>query len=228
MGSTLSTLYPYILSRCDETVESGPVFWTQNEIYSAAMEAMCDLLLLVGRPDMIVSVPFEVQPNTPFQDVPKGVFAVTGLQGPVSEVWKVTLQDLDGAQVAGPDWEQDIGDSITSWAPLGFTKFIVHPSVAQAQTVLLTGIASPVTGIWPYNGSESVPFHSEFFQAIEKYAAHYLQFKAGGGDFKASMADYESYMADAKRMTALEDRRDPFIFSGSIGSQIVANPTKTR
>ena len=42
------------------------------------------------------------------------------------------------------------------------------------------------------------------------------------------MADYESYLADAKRMTALEDRRDPFIFSGSIGSQIVANPTKTR
>ena len=99
---------------------------------------------------------------------------------------------------------------------------------AQAQTVLLTGIASPVTDVWPYNGTEAVPFADQFFQAIEKYAASYLQFKAGGGDFKASMADYESYLADAKRMSALEDRRDPFIFSGSIGSQIVANPTKTR
>jgi hypothetical protein len=73
-----------------------------------------------------------------------------------------------------------------------------------------------------------VSFHDEFFQSIEKYAAHYLQFKSAGGDFKASMADYESYLADAKRMSALEDRRDPFIFSGSIGSQTVANPTKTR
>jgi hypothetical protein len=192
------------------------------------MEACCDLLLLVGRPDLVVSVPFTVQPNTPYQQTPEGIFAITNIQGPVSEVWKVTLQDLDGAQVAGPDWEQDIGDSITTWAPLGFTKFIVHPSVAQAQTVLLTGIASPVTDMWPYNGTEAVPFHDEFFQAIEKYAAHYLQFKVGDQDFKASMADYESYLADAKRMTALEDRRDPFIFSGSIGSQIVANPTKTR
>jgi len=226
--ATISTLLPYLYSRVDESVENGPVFWSQNEATSALMEAMCDLLLLVGRPDMIVSVPFEVQPNTPFQIVPKGVFAVTGLQGPVSEVWKVTLQDLDGAQVAGPDWEQDIGDSITTWAPLGFTKFIVHPSVAQAQTVLLTGIASPVTDMWPYGGSEAVPFHDEFFQAIEKYATHYLQFKAGGGDFKASMADYESYLADAKRMTALENRRDPFVFSGSVGAQIVANPTTQR
>jgi hypothetical protein len=82
--------------------------------------------------------------------------------------------------------------------------------------------------MWPYGGGEPIPFPDQFFQAIEKYAASYLQFKVGGQDFKASMADYESYLADAKRMTALEDRRDPFIFSGSIGSQTVANPTKTR
>jgi len=224
--ATISTLVPYVASRVDEP--SGPVFWSANELTSAISEAMCDLMLLVARPDLIVSVPFTVQPNTPYQQTPEGIFAITNIQGSVSEVWKVTLQDLDGAQVAGPDWEQDIGPSITTWAPLGFTKFIVHPSVAQAQTVLLTGIASPVTDVWPYNGTEAVPFADQFFQAIEKYAASYLQFKVGGQDFKASMADYESYLADAKRMTALENRRDPFIFSGSIGSQIVANPTKIR
>ena len=112
--ATISTLVPYVASRVDEP--SGPVFWSANELTSAISEAMCDLMLLVARPDLIVSVPFTVQPNTPYQQTPEGVFAITNIQGPVSEVWKVTLQDLDGAQVAGPDWEQDIGPSITTWA----------------------------------------------------------------------------------------------------------------
>jgi len=224
--ATNSTLVPYVASRVDEP--SGPVFWSANELTSAISEAMCDLMLLVARPDLIVSQPFTIQPNTPYQNTPEGIFAITNIQGPASEVWKVTLQDLDGAQVAGPDWEQDIGPSITTWAPLGFTKFIVHPSVAQAQTVLLTGIASPVTDTWPYSGSEPVPFPDEFFQCVEKYARHYLAFKEGGESFKDSMADYQNYLQDAKTLTKLQDRIDPFIWEGATGSRITANPTTSR
>jgi len=226
--ATISTLLPYIYSRIDESVENGPTFWTQNEAESAAMEALCDLTLLIGRPDQLVSVPFSVAPNTVWQTIPSEIFALTNVQGAVSEVWKITLADMDGCQVSGPDWEQDIGDQILKWGPIGFGKFFVWPAVAQAQTVLLTGVSSPVTSVWPDYSNASVPFPNEFFQCIEKYAASYLAFKEGGASFKDSMADYQSYLQDAKTLTKLQDRIDPFLFSGSIGAQIVANPTTQR
>lgn len=227
--ATISTLVPYVESRVDEAVQDPPVWVTQNEIASAISEAMCDLMLLVARPDLIVSTPFTIQPNTPWQILPEGMFVATNIQGTVSEVWKGTLADLDGCQVAGPDWEQDVGDQITFWAPIGLGQFVVHPSVAQEQVVLLTGIASPVVGIWPPAGATPIVFHDEFFQAIEKYAAHYLRFKEAGSEWSESIkSEYQSYLGDAKRMTALENRRDDFIFAGAIGAVAVTNPNKIR
>jgi hypothetical protein len=130
--------------------------------------------------------------------------------------------------ISGPDWEEDIADTVRYWFPLGLGTFGVWPSVAQEQTVLLTGIASPITGIWPYSGAEAIPFHDEFFVALEKYAAGYCRLKEAGNEAEEGYKLYQEYLANMKQMTAQEDRRDPFIFSGSIGAQVVANPTKTR
>lgn len=225
--ATISTLIPYVEARIEET--SPSVFWNEEqEIASALMEAQADLLLLVGRPDMTVAVPFTIQPNTPWQTTPAGIFAITNIQGPSSEVWKIRLQDLDYGLVSGPDWEQDIGDTIQKWFPLGFGKFGVWPAVAQPQTVLLTGIASPITGIWPYDGTQSVVFHTEFFEALEKYAACYARLKEGQLEFEEGEGLYREYLANAARMSALEDRRDRFIFDGATGATTTVNPTKLR
>lgn len=226
--ATISTLLPFIYSRIDELDENGPVWVVQNEATSAAMEALCDLLLLVGRPDLIVSQPFSIVPNQWMQTIPAGMFCALNMQGAASEVWKITLEDMDGAQVSGPDWEQDVGEQVLKWFPLGFGKFGVWPTIPVAQTVLLTGIASPVTDTWPWSGSEPVNFHDETFQALEKYASHYLRFKEAGADWQESMKDYQSYLDDAKRLTQLENRRDPFIWDGSTGSKVVSNPTTSR
>lgn len=225
--ATISTLVPYVENRTEELV-GNPVFWTFDEYTSSIMEAMCDMLLLVGRPDLIVSQPLTIQPNQWMQKVPKGIFCITNIQGPASEVWKITLEDVDYSQVAGPDWEQDIGDSITTWWPLGFNAFGVHPCVPYAQTVLMTGIASPVTGIWPYDGTQDVPFQDPFFVSLEKYAASYLRLKEAGQETQEGAKLYADYLSDAKRMTQLQDRIDPFIFEGATGGKITANPTTAR
>jgi hypothetical protein len=226
--ATISTLAPYVENRIEEAV-GAPVFWSEElEVNSALMEAQADLLLLVGRPDMTVSVPFDVVPNQWLQTVPAGIFAITNLQGPSSEVWKIRLQDMDYGLVSGPDWEQDIGDSILRWWPLGFGNFGVWPSVAQPQTVLLTGIASPITGIWPYDGTQPVVFHNEDFDALEKYASCYARLKEGQTESEEGYKLYQDYLARAARITQLEDRRDPFLFEGATGAQVLANPTRRR
>lgn len=226
--ATLSTLEPQVAARIEEDA-ANPVFWSKEfELYSALQEAQCDLLLLVGRPDLTVSVPFDIVPNTWLQTVPAGIFALCNIQGPATEVWKIRLQDMDYGLVSGPDWEQDVGDTIQKWFPLGFGKFGVWPSVAQPQTVLLTGIASPITGLWPYDGTESVVFHDEDFDALEKYAAAYCRLKESGQETEEGYKLYQEYLQRAGRITQMEDRRDPFLFEGATGAQVLANPTRKR
>jgi hypothetical protein len=226
--ATISTLQPQVAHRLEED-PAATIFWnTELEIYSALQEAQADLLLLVGRPNQTVSVPFTIQPNTPFQQIPKGMFCLLNLQGPASEVWKVTLEDLDYSQVSDSGWQQDIGETVQKWAPLGFNQFIVWPSVAIAQTVLATGIASPITGIWPYLGDEPLIFHNEQEVTLEKYAAAYCRLKEGGSEFSEGAKLYQDYLSDAKRLSQLEDRKDDYIFNGATGSRLTSNPTTIR
>src|ERR1700728_1691229 len=104
--ATISTLQPQVAHRIEEDPADTRFWNTELEINSAIMEAQVDLLLLVGRPNQTVSVPFTIQPNTPFQQIPKGMFCLLNLQGPASEVWKVTLEDLDYSQVSDSGWQQ--------------------------------------------------------------------------------------------------------------------------
>ncbi len=227
MAATISTLIPYVEARLEEN--SPSIFWKEDEeIASALMEAQCDLMLLVARPDQTVSVPFTIQPNTPWQVLPTGLFAMTNMQGPSSEVWKVTLEDMDYGLVSGSDWEEDVGDTVKKWFPIGMGKFGVWPSVKQEQTVLITGVTSPIIGIWPYDGTQPIVFHGEEYVTLEKYAAAYCRLKEGGFEFEEGAKLYEEYLKDAKRLTVLDTRRDQFIFSGAIGGQTVTNPTKVR
>jgi hypothetical protein len=226
--ATLSTLEPYVANRLEE-VPGNEIFWgLETEIYSAIMEAQCDLMLLVGRPDQTVSIPFTIQPNSWLQTVPEGVFAITNMQGPSSEVWKVTLEDMDYGLVSGPDWEQDIGDTVQKWFPLGLGQFGVWPSVAQPQTVLITGITSPILSMWPWDGTQPIVFHMEEFVTLEKYAASYCRLKESGVESEEGYKLYQEYLKDAQRLTQLDNRVDPFIFQGATGATTVVNPTKQR
>jgi len=184
--------------------------------------------LLVGRPDLIVSTPITITPNTPWQVVPSGMFCLLSLQGPASEIWKVTLEDLDYSQISDSGWEQDIGNTVQRWAPLGLSKFIVWPSVAQEQTVLATGIASPIDGVWPFADTTTVPFADQFFAAIEKYAACYLRLKEGGQETQEGYKLYQEYLMGAKELTRIEDRADPFLFTPALGGVQTSNPTTSR
>ena len=220
MGTTtIATLAINVISRIEE--ENPPIFWNlQTELYSALVEAMNDLLLLVGRPNLSVNQSFTLTPNTVWQTIPKGQFLITDVQGPASPLWRISLFDLDYLQASSDSsWENDIADYPQRWAPIGLNYFLIHPAVSQPTQVQLTTIAYPTTDTWPYSGNETVPFHDEFFVALEEYSTHILTLKEAGATFKDSMALYQGYLSLAQRMTELEDKRDPLIFSPSFGGR---------
>lgn len=228
--ATISDLANRVQDRLEEPSPSAGIFWKRaTEIYPGIVEAMNEMMMLVGRPTQIVSQPFTILANTPWHTVPKGIMCLTNIQGAASEAWKVTLEDMDYLQASwGSDWEQDVGDIIKRWAPVGFNRFVVNPSVASPQTTLITGIAYPVTTAWPYDGTQTVPFSDEFFSALEEYAAHYCRFKEMGNEFSESFKLLQSFMDQAKVMTGIQDRRDGYIFNKATGAPMQPNPIKMR
>lgn len=230
MATTIATLGNIVQERLEE-IPGGPGQWwsQQYEIFSALMEAQNDLLLLVGRPTQTVNVPFNVVPNSCWQVVPQGLLLITDIQGFSSPLYKINLWDLDYLQTSwGSDWQQDVDDAAVRWAPVGFNMFVIHPAVDTAQTVNLTAIQYPTTDIWPYTGAELVQFEDNYFQLIEEYAAFYCRIKEMGGEFQVGLKLFDQYLSGAKRMTQIQDLRDPLLFSSGYGATQNANPTTMR
>lgn len=230
MATAISTLADNVQSRVEEVSGSSGAWWSrQFECYTALVEAMNDLMLLIGRPTQIISTEFTLTPNTVWQTVPKGYFAITDIQGATGDLYKINLYDLDYLQTAwGANWTQDVASVAHEWAPIGLNMFAVHPACSTAQNVYLTAIQYPTTDTWPYTGNETVPFHEEFLVALEEYAASYLRVKELGNELQEGLRLFQSYLNFAKRLTQLEDRRDPLIFTTSFGAGQAVNPTTMR
>jgi hypothetical protein len=223
MSGTLQQSAYKVEDRIEEP-EGAAVFWAeQTEIFTGLVEAISEALLLVGRPVQLVNQVFSLVPNTPWQTMPSGFLCITDVQGPASQVWKWDLRSMDYllSGNASTDWENDVtsGQTIYRWFPLGLGgQFGIWPSVPHAQNVTITGLQSPVVSGWPYSGSQTIPLHDEFFQAIEKYAASYCRLKEGGAEFQQGVMLYQEFLSEMQRMTQIEDRRDPYIFGRSTGA----------
>lgn len=229
MPTTIGQMAPQTLARVEEPDPANPIFWDlTTECYSALVEAISDLLILVGRPTNLVQLSVTLLPNTHIQPLPPGMFCLTNVQGPEGDVYKMSLFDFDYSQASwGSDWEDDLGDSVKQWAPLGLTSFAIHPSVSVPQPVIVTGIQLVTQQTWPFDGTVVSPFHEEVNSILEMYAAHYLRIKESGGEFQQSLALYQAYLDGAQRLTEIEDRRDPVVFSRNLGVQVgVAQTTK--
>lgn len=231
MPTPISTLAVNVQSRLEEFPTGAPGTWwsLSYELYSALAEAENDLMLLVGRPTQIVQVPLTLTANTVWQSIPKGYFQITDITSGYGALYKINLYDLDYLQTYwGPNWEQDVGPTPREWAPIGFNLFVIHPAPVVPITVNVTAIQYPLTDVWPYTGSETVVFPDEMFVALEVYAAHYARIKELGAEFQQGVKLYQEYLKYAQRYTALQDRRDPLIFSMGFGASGQTNPMTQR
>jgi hypothetical protein len=229
MSTTIAALAANVQSRLEEPSGVG-IFWSrQYELFTSLVEAMNDLILLIGRPTQTVNIQFSLTPNTVWQTVTKGLFLITDIQGAGAPLYKVNLWELDYTQASwGSDWQQDVYDTAFRWAPIGFNMFAIHPAVSAQQTVNITAIQYPTSDTWPYSGNETVPFEDNYFQALEEYAAFYASIKEMGGEFQNGLKLFQAYMKVAQRMTQIQDRRDPLIFSMNFGAGQSTNPTTQR
>jgi hypothetical protein len=225
----ISILAANVIERLEET--NPPVFWTlAYEIYTAIVEAMNEMMLLVGRPTLVVQSVLNLNPNSVWQTLPKGWLAMTDIYGPQSLLRKSSLFSMDYEQASwGSDWENDNSPyGPMRWFPVGMNLFGVHPAAAAQQEVTVNAVAYPVAETWPYTGNEIVPFEHQFFEALEMYAAVYCRMKETGAEFQTAIPMLSEFYQIAKRMTEIQDRRDPLIFSRDFGVMAGTNQVQKR
>lgn len=223
----ISQISPSVLSRVQDPTA---IFWNLNlEIYQSLLESINDLMLIIGRPTLTYNSQITLNPNSVWQPMPSGLLAITNIRSNNYTLWKTTLHEMDYDQASwGSDWELDTADSPLRWGPIGLSYFFVHPAPTQQVQVNIAGVAYPNPTAWPPTGAETSPFHTEIEQALALYAESYLRLKQIGDDATEGDLLYQQYLAIAKRLTQLEDRRDPIIFSGAFGTPVAPSRVTMR
>lgn len=216
LTSSISELAPAVSNRLEDPLS---IFWLQQyEVYAGIAEAMSEMLLLVGRPTATVNLQITIQPNVVWQAMPEGVLAITDINTNLGRLRKTSLHALDTALSSwSPAWESERAAYPRRWAPVGINMFVVHPAVLEPVFANVTGIQYPVQSLWPPSGSELLPFHREFNQALGMYAASYCRIKEVGEDAQEGLALYQSFLEIGQRLSAIEDRRDCLVWTRSIG-----------
>lgn len=229
----VNALVPQVQSRLEEAAGpsgDGELWSIQFEIRTALIEAMSDLMLLVGRPTQEITQQFSLTPNTCFQNLPSGVFLLSNIYGLGGDLRCVSLHDMDYIQSNWTStWSNDTApNGPVRWFPLGFNMFGVHPAATVPTTVTITGLRFVTTDSYPYPGTEPLIFHDELEAALEQYATFYCKLKETGPEVQNGLQLYREYLAAAQRNTTIEDRRDPVIFSPSFGGGSGLDPLVRR
>lgn len=223
--ATIGSLAPNVLNRLEDPTG---IFWLQSfEVYSALVEAINEYLLLVGRPLQQVNTQLNLQPNTVWQTLPTGLFAITDMLVNGKPIRQTSLYGLDYLQASwDSSWENDTADNGPyRWAPIGMTMFAVHPAPSVPVIATINGMAYPAsTTAYPYTGNEIIPFNHVVFAALEEYAAHYCRIKEAGVELQQGLALYQNFLGLAQRMTEIEDRKDPLIWSAALGAPSGVRP----
>jgi hypothetical protein len=215
--STIAELQANLSGRLQDP---NGTFWLQQyEQYQAIAEAISDMLLLIGRPTQMVSIPVVLTPNIVWQAMPPNMLAITTIRSATGTLWKTSLHSMDYLQSSwGSEWEGDVSSVPARFGPLGLTYYFVHPAPSTAITVQVTGIANPIQTPYPPTGAEVSPFHNEFNVALQMYATAYCRIKELGDDALEGDVLFQQYLDIAQRLSVIEDRRDGLIFSKAFGT----------
>lgn len=216
----LSTIAQLAVNVAARMQDPDAIFWQRNyEQYAAVAEGINDLLLLIGRPTQKVNQLITLVPGNVWQPMPANMLAITGIRSDQASLWKTSIHSMDYTQSSwGSDWESDMADTPLRWGPLGLTYFFVHPAPNTPIQVNASGIAYPITTPWPPTGAEVSPFHVEFNVAVQMYAAWYLGLKMLPDESLEGDVLYQAYLDLALKLSNIEDRRDPLIFSRAFGT----------
>jgi hypothetical protein len=231
-GVTINDLVPLVLDRLEES-RTNPIFWdVPKEIVVFLVEAMNEATLITGEPEIRfdtslktksqLTLPANQTVMTFSGDIP--LFGMMRLESS-GQVKKTTVWDMDRML---PGWENDTGDLPDFWFPIGLTQFGIHPQLVAPVTVIVSGIAEPVSTSRPYTGVEPCDFQSEFRESFVDYAAHIAGLKEGTKEFQDSIRVYDRFISRMAELGKFASRKGSLRFSRTMGAPASTTPVEIR
>lgn len=227
--ATIAQLAADLQSQLEEPVGPG-IFWSlTNEIFPALVEAMNESTVITGEPQFRAATAlYTIPTSTVFTPLPLPADAVALLrvEGPGSlAMHKYTIWDLDRQL---PGWEIATGPTPHAWIPFGLGQFGIHPNLTVPAEVILSYVQMPVPSAPPWDGTQVVPFQTEYLDGFKDAAQHYLQFKEGDPEFTQSFGAYNRFLASCERMSNFAWRKNSLRFTRSGGASSAITQTRQK
>jgi hypothetical protein len=221
---TISDLTNEVLQSLEED-PAAPIFWNLvDEVRPAVVEAARWATIITGESELRVTPAAPLAADTMLFSVPSSLIALIRMEAtavvPKSSPWKLDRMI--------PGWQNEMGDELKAWFPVGLTKFGIYPRLNNPVQVVLTGIALPVTTARPYTGLETLPFQIEYEHAMQRMAVHLLRIKEGGLEFYQSLEDLDSFLEAMVDLGRFSYRKDKLRFTSAFGPKAEVKPVETR
>jgi hypothetical protein len=213
---TIADLGLEVQDRLEEPRGTPGTFWSlQAELYPLLVEAMNAATLVTGEPQARGAAPYTLTPMSNVQPMPAGAVAILRVEGP-GQVLKTSVYDLDRFS---PGWQGVLGSAITYWFPIGLTQFGIYPQVPTAQEIVLSYVAAPVAMASSYDGTQAVPFQSEYSFGFVEWAAAMARLKEGGQDWLSGLAQYDAAIDKLLQLNKYGWRRGAVRMTRALGVQ---------
>lgn len=226
---TLATLSGGVQDRLEEPRGPG-IFWQlQAELYPLLVEAMNAFTLITGEPQYRnIAAPYTIPASTSFAPLPMppDAIALLRVEGAGSLAYdRCWVIDLDRHY---PGWETKTGPVPQIWFPFGLSQFGIYPNLTAPATVILVYIQLAVSTPRPYTGAEAVPFQSEYFDALDDYAAAMARLKEGTLEFQEAIVLFQRFLSKAEELSNFAYRKGSLRFSRSLGVQAGISDARVR
>jgi hypothetical protein len=187
-----------LTTRVYDRLDGNSLLYTQANITDALNECIRVTNANIGWLQATIQVPGLSQPGRVFYDVPAGILVPMRVQFEDAYLQKFFLNSIGKAcSTWVTDTTATTGMPVSSWVPMGFSKFAIHPADSQGGSpIIVTGIAEPAPLV---NRADIIPIPNEFSDLIVNLSAQVLTLKETGALFKQSSLWYQQYMSLMKK-----------------------------
>lgn len=196
MQLTLADLRARVLAR----VDGNSLLYPNVEIDTYINEGIKSINLAVGFIQRSVIIPYQMQPNRVFYDIPNEIIFPLRLKVENTYLQPSSLLNIGRST---PQWITDTTSNtnspVASWVRFGFRKFAVHPaSSIGGMDLTMTGVGEPKLLV---NASDTINFSNDILSAFDLYASFALLIKESPKEFALASENYKAYLRLLKKLT---------------------------
>lgn len=198
-----------ILSRVYARLDGNTLLYPRGDCVQEINDAVQVCNLLTGSIQSTIQIwtgqvdPTATPPVTPqlVYPTPSGIIFITSMVYEGRELTPMSLRALAGQYRS---WATDVssphGRPVKEWSPIGWDKFVIHPTDGQGgRSLLVTGVTEPQAMV---NDADLCPLPNEYVEDVEDLVGSVLPIREGGRIFAAAAAELYSAFIQKMKLKA--------------------------